>query len=285
MTLINIGRKLGALQAQSRGPLEFLTYASRGVWITFRALLKLDTQCKFGNGSVPVVFPPKRVGIVRMAYTFRDRYEPELKFLPRLVTPSMTVVDVGANYGVYTVPLSRLVGDSGRVLAFEPDSETRRYLARTVSRLNNVIIAPCALSNVEGRGTMTTHSFDPGSNSVDINMTGDVVVTTLDAWLERHRIGKVDYIKLDIEGAEYLALLGASRTLDGRPVVQFEWNPKALKRHTGETALGLLSARGYNFYRLKDNSLRLITEPPAELCNLIALPSEFNLGGSQYRHG
>ena len=55
-------------------------------------------------------------------------FEKEMTFLRRWLRPGMTVIDIGANLGVYSLPMARLVGSKGQVFAYEPGSETRSVL-------------------------------------------------------------------------------------------------------------------------------------------------------------
>jgi hypothetical protein len=63
----------------------------------------------------------------------QDFFEDELPFVRLLLQPGHKVMDIGANYGTYTLPMARKVGTSGHVLAFEPSSSTAQFLARGIS--------------------------------------------------------------------------------------------------------------------------------------------------------
>ena len=73
-------------------------------------------------------------------------FEKEMDFLRHWLQPGMTVIDIGANLGVYSLPMARLVGKTGRVFAYEPGSEARTLLERSreLNAAINLDISPLA---------------------------------------------------------------------------------------------------------------------------------------------
>ena len=109
-------------------------------------------------------------------------FEKELGFLSRWLKPGMTAIDIGANLGVYSLPMARLVGPEGRVFAYEPGSETRRLLSRTraANAAANLEILGFALSDREREGRLV---FGPSSELNALGEAGDgeaVHITSLD---------------------------------------------------------------------------------------------------------
>ena len=76
--------------------------------------------------------PAKWQGIGRLIFTLREHYEPELAYLEKVLSAGKTFVDVGASFGIYTVAASRMVGDTGRVLAFEPSVQSFPILQKNI---------------------------------------------------------------------------------------------------------------------------------------------------------
>ena len=199
--------------------------------------------------------------------------EPELDLIPLAVRPGDTVLDIGANYGLYTYHLSRAVRPSGKVYAFEPVPFTHATLCR-VSRLlrfRNVEIVPKGCSDTNGavRFTLPLQGVGPLSaglahlegrrNDRDgkgihfpYEKTQEILcdVIRLDDFLPKGLT--ISFIKCDIEGAELLALRGAGRLiLDHRPTVVCEINPWFLDGfgiHLSEL-LEFFSEKGYRLYR------------------------------------
>jgi FkbM family methyltransferase len=133
------------------------------------------------------------------------------KRLLAVLREGMTAFDVGAHSGYYTLMMSRAVGRSGRVFAFEPNALNAAYLRRHVAlnRLTNIQVVETAITDREG----TVHFRDDGYNS-RIAQTGRQVRTTR---LDSFPIP--DLVKMDIEGAEVLALRGASKLLKCRQTI------------------------------------------------------------------
>jgi FkbM family methyltransferase len=183
-----------------------------------------------------MILPPRlqRAGATSI-YILRDDYDPELRLFARLLTPGMVVVDGGANIGVYTVVASKAVGHSGRVFSFEPGTVSFLALERNASLqpIRNVTLFRAALSDAPGEAKLFHIDSAPNSYSLapDAETFELVPLMTLDGLVENQELDTLDVVKLDIEGAEELALRGAQFTLSAlRPIVLFEVNPKRARQ-------------------------------------------------------
>jgi FkbM family methyltransferase len=150
----------------------------------------------------------------------------ERAFVARFLRPGMTVLDIGAHQGLYTLLASRKVGAAGKVFAFEPSHRERRalWLNIALNICTNVTVQSLAVGSCEGEADLfVVQGGETGCNSLRPPIVGSgiapvrVRVTTLDGWLQSRMIPTVDFIKLDIEGGELEALKGAARTLNRRP--------------------------------------------------------------------
>ena len=125
-----------------------------------------------------------------------------------------TVLDVGAGIGTELPAFSRAVGDNGRVVCIEADPEAFRLLQKAVEveGLKNVALANVAVSDSEGEVVLS--QLTPGSQSnalvTDKQHGLSVPATTLDSLLDSLGVDEVDYVKMNIEGAEIPALKGFS---------------------------------------------------------------------------
>lgn len=174
-------------------------------------------------------------------------YEPHVSAVLRTACAAgMTVVDVGANVGFHTLAMARLVGPSGRVLAFEPSSENCRVLLTTLSAnsLDNVELVPVALGERRGWSHYTGHIGSNGglirsSDGHYVEGAGSIVPS----WpLDELTLEAVDLIKLDVEGAEGLVLRGGERTIRRcRPVIITELSCEMLRRVSRMDPLEYLS--------------------------------------------
>lgn len=181
-----------------------------------------------------------------------DQYEPETKaVLESLIRENMTVFDVGAHVGNYTLLAARLVGPKGHVYAFEAEPENFRLLKRNVelNGYTNVTCVNKAVSNV--CGTLILYVSRQGNDRHSIVNQGSVAAAakvevpaiTLDAFVLSSGITRVDTIKMDIEGAEPMAFEGMTRLLQQRErlSIVMEFAPEILRRSGADTA-GFLRA-------------------------------------------
>jgi FkbM family methyltransferase len=139
--------------------------------------------------------------------------------LARFVRPGMTLYDVGASAGFYTLFFSRLAGPTGKVYAFEPFASGARFLLDHVrlNRLRNVRVLQAAVSDRVGMQGFTT---DCGLTMNGLCETDDALLQVPTVCLDRLDLPPPDLIKMDVEGGEAAALRGARETLRcHRPVV------------------------------------------------------------------
>ena len=165
--------------------------------------------------------------------------ETEVKMFREKLEIGMTVIDVGANIGYYTIITGKRVGVNGRVLAFEPEENNFSLLSRNISlnKLNNVTVFKIALANKSGEESLYLDNDNKGHHSLSSqkSRTEKIVLVrtdTLDNILEKYGSPKVDLIKMDIEGAECLALEGMAKTLaiNLDLILLTEFYPQAIRR-------------------------------------------------------
>jgi len=184
-------------------------------------------------------------GAYRSAYTlyksWGDRRERAL--LSELIAPGMTVVDIGANIGVYSRFFAHLVGHQGSVFAFEPEPTNYRMLVDAIRHRPQIKAHQAAVSDHSGSVSLFmsnelnvdhhTYSSGDGRNSIAVE------AIALDDFF---RPGThVDLLKIDVQGAEMSALRGARRVLeDNRGIrILFEYWPYGL-RNAGSSGVELL---------------------------------------------
>lgn len=162
-----------------------------------------------------------------------ERYETEL-FLSK-IKPAMTIIDIGANLGYYTVLASLRAGDGGLVVAFEPEPNFFKLLSKNISRnnLKNVNHFELAIAEKNGVSKLHLSSENKGHNSLicseELKTSVQVKTTTLDEFLTARKIKKIDVIKMDIEGAEILAIEGMKDALiKNMPLLFLEFSPHSI---------------------------------------------------------
>jgi FkbM family methyltransferase len=177
-------------------------------------------------------------------------FEKEMTLLARWLRPGMSVIDIGANLGVYSLPIARLVGPEGQVFSYEPASETRRLLAisKASNGADNLHIVAMALSDAEREGHLVLAASSE-LNTLDGSGPGErVQITSLDAEEKTRNWGVIDFIKIDAEGEEERILAGAGSFFARQsPLVMFE--VKAAEKQNENLPLAFI-AMGFGLYRL-----------------------------------
>ncbi len=247
---------------------------SRLLWRRLCSEFGIPAVVNLPAWDVRFYLPPKSHGAgTMMIYAVRELYEKELAHLRNFISPGMVVVDGGANYGIYSLAAARLVGPAGRVFSFEPGLESFSVLRKNIELncLQNVRSFRAALADKEGTASLYHSGRGPNSFSLarpEHGSCGSEVVATLplNKILQREKAEQVGLIKLDVEGAEELALRGAFPLIaSSRPCVIFEINPGA-SRGLGLRPFGaweLLENAGYRFFSLLGcGDLRKLGTPP-----------------------
>ncbi len=150
---------------------------------------------------------------------FTGAYEPqETAFVQYMLRPGMSFVDVGSNWGFFTLMAAHLVGPTGKVIAMEPDPRVFRKLQSNVERnsLKHVTTLEVAVAGCEGKVTLAGHDLaqeNCGTSRLIENespsmLTFQVRSCSLDSLLDESGIDHVDLLKIDVEGAEGLVLSG-----------------------------------------------------------------------------
>lgn len=196
-----------------------------------------------------------------------NAYEPEIKAVfHAFVRDGCVVLDVGAHVGYFSVLAGGLVGEKGRVHAFEPDPDcfaklganTKRYFQITrwnmavADRVGFVQLHRSPLSTESGWGSILEA---PGEERTRV----EVRSTTLDAWLETQPTERVDFVKVDAEGAEYRILAGSQRLFDIRkPIIVFEVNEGCLARDARRPSdlFRLIEPHGYGIWSVESGRRR-----------------------------
>ena len=215
------------------------------------------------------------------------------RFLEAHIKPGMTVVDIGANQGLYTLFFARLTGDGGQVLAFEPDDLLHGALQDNVAsnQAQNVRLYPLALGAKSGTMTLYRSLLNSGDNrlaakSVDSDGPRDAVQVRIER-LDEVLIGeRIDFIKMDVQGWEMEVFHGMTGLLTApentKVAIYFEYWPQGLRDAGSDPLepLNFLATNGFTIYSLnKDNGKAPIndrsdfarTMPDKEYVNLFAV--------------
>jgi FkbM family methyltransferase len=195
-------------------------------------------------------------------------WEPEsTSVIKHLLKQGMVVLDIGANIGYYTVIMSKLVGEQGKVLAFEPTKHFYNVLECTVevNNLKNVELYNFGLSNenIESEISIGEHSAtihwlkDSPRNGGNPLSVENIRLKKLDDIIDSLNISKLDFIKIDVDGHEPAFLEGAWETLKKyKPVILMEIDHQHYKKagYTAWDFYNKLKDKGFHVYSEKDMS-------------------------------
>jgi len=165
---------------------------------------------------------------------FQNKFENnELLIFQKLLRSGMTVVDAGANIGLYSLIASKIIGNNGRVFSFEPSKETFQRLKKNIelNRTKNVKIVNCGLGDSIDQELMLRqdlgyddaeryivpfeHNINPElSNVKDLSISEKVKIDTLDNFCVKNNIEQINLLKIDTEGFEFYILNGAKCILE-----------------------------------------------------------------------
>ena len=191
---------------------------------------------------------------------FKDKSE--IALLKKWVRPGDCVIDIGANIGFYSSLFSRLVGSRGSVHAFEPDKQNFKHLRDIVAGLRNVKINMLAVSDLNGPINIYTSKESNTDHRSYFFEEYDEFYKSRSTRLDDYIKGrfKVDLIKMDIQGAEYSALRGMSKTLGNNHdiILLMEYWPEGLKRQgvTIDTVTAYFKKLGMRIYVIGENGLK-----------------------------
>lgn len=183
---------------------------------------------------------------------FAGQYEPlETAFLQRLLSPGMTFVDVGANWGYFSLVAANRVGDTGRVISLEPHPRMAATLRTNVTANGLRTITVKQVAVADKSGTLSLTAFDETSDNFGVSRVNDCTTVasrfqacsqTLDSVLDEGAVERVDLVKIDVEGAEDLVLAGMKSGL-----TQGRYQAILLELHPS-----FLSERGKNIRDVTD---------------------------------
>ena len=249
------------------------------------ALDSAITYVAFDRDLILAVEPSFRSIVTGVLVAQGDWFEREIEFWRSGIQSGMTVIDVGANAGVYTFSAAQRVGSTGLVLAVEPFSQCVGYLNETcrVNQLDWVKVCAGAASDRNGTAKLSLSSASELNELIseeegqtrDASSFEEVECFTLDSLIEQYGVSRVDFLKIDAEGHELQVLKGSDRILtEFAPIILYE-------NITGSQSSNLPVANflrniGYKLFRYQPYLRKLIpvdvNSDFQDSLNVIALP-------------
>jgi len=199
-----------------------------------------------------------------------ENYEPvETNYAIQNIKKGDIVLDLGAFIGYYTLVFARIVGPEGKVYAFEPNPENFAILKRNVeyNGYKNVVLINKAVSNKNGKLQFFLSKLNEGAGSLKVmydkelgseneTKTIEIESVKLDDYF---KTGKINFIKMDIEGAEYLALLGMQNMIRRSPNIKMmvEYQPLTLSASGVQPhkLISLIDELGFKIHNSQDKDI------------------------------
>lgn len=205
---------------------------------------------------------------------YLNGFEKEIiEYYSKLLKKGDVVLDVGANIGIYSLIAGKKIGAKGKVYGFEPaDIAFEKFQYHIdLNGLKNIVPIKSGVSNYTGKSEFNICE-DDAFNSLGDKPLKEIIskktidIVSIDDFVLHNNINKVDIIKVDTEGAEFLVFEGAKKTLQkDKPSLFFEYNPEAIEGFDNDSInlINLLRAFGYSLYEFKKGDLVEIKEGDA----------------------
>ena len=200
-----------------------------GIFLFFLILLNKSRTIKIFSDNRNFLFrfmPLEKGSGTRGLFLYRENYEPLLQNYHNLIQPEDVVIDVGSNQGIYSLAFAKIVGPKGKVISIEPFKEMNNYFRynikindfKNIEIIEKVISDKIGFEEIDfGNGIVSASIVRNFRNSEKLkieSITIDEICKDLD---------KLDFIKIDIEGAELKALKGAKDTINSlKPKLSLE---------------------------------------------------------------
>jgi FkbM family methyltransferase len=252
--------------ARSAGRLAIAAASLRPVRGAARLLFKLLTPAEdfrvAWRGRTLYASTPDRLAAL-LIWKYSEPSSLEAGVYRSCIKPGMTVLDIGANIGFFTALFSDLAGAGGKVIAFEPDPENFRLLLKNSGTAGNVKCEPKAVDAAPGIVKLFVSEEHRGDHRIfdsgDGRASVEVEAVSVDALLGPG--GRADFVKIDVQGAEYGALLGMETTLRNSPGAKVfcEFSPALLRKAGSDPRrlLDLMLGRGFTMKYLDESSKSL----------------------------
>jgi FkbM family methyltransferase len=262
--------RLGSWAARIFPSMQHTRVPYEGTWINLD-LRRIDHQTTFFDGTLVCE-------------------SDELKLLEGIVPVGGTAIDVGANLGLYTIPLARLVGQTGRVISYEPEAEN---LLTNTAAFSQVLVRAVAVADKEEEVMWRSHRSSSLSRIVPKGgakfRDTQTKAVTIDAEVARLNLANVDFLKIDVEGGEAGVLAGARRLVSAEPtpVIMFEWIPdfRTRSEKSAFTVLKENVGAGWRLFRVGWDwpiaELHNFAEPAAN-ANIFAFPPSRSLALNKF---
>tara|TARA_B100001059_G_C17838691_1_gene590235 strand:- start:1599 stop:2408 length:810 start_codon:yes stop_codon:yes gene_type:complete len=208
------------------------------LWRVYEAIWKISVGSKVFyhdiNGYKITIDPNDKTFVLKnlISYSMSNEYEPDTcSIIKQHLKTGDNVLDIGANIGVMSILCSKIVGSEGAVYSFEPTKENFKYLCENKFLNNAVNLHPYNLAAWEKNEIVRMPK-----NSLQLENVQWCNGVNLSDFLDSIGVNKVDFIKMDIDGAEPWAMIGLERIIEKNPNLKMicEFYPKYINSADGD---------------------------------------------------
>jgi FkbM family methyltransferase len=230
---------------------------------TSRAVLGLQNKTQFKRGGINWDLDLSQG--IDFAIFLQGGFEPEtIKTYKKHVVPGSVVLDIGANIGAHALPLASMVGNKGKVIAFEPTDYAYEKLTRNIELNQELKLRITAIqAMLVGSNQDIKPESIPSSWSLEQNDSSNkhpvhlgeyqslekARMLRLDDWCNEKKLDRLDLVKIDVDGYEIDVLKGAVNTLNKyTPIIMMEFMPYIFEErgHSFQQLLELLKSLKYH---------------------------------------
>jgi FkbM family methyltransferase len=206
-----------------------------------------------------LLFHPTSLSTI-LWYDANSRSE-DSEFIQSFLCTGEIYVDIGANIGVTAIPGAIAVGDSGKVVAFEPHPRISKYLRENIAlnKLSNIEIQNCALGDVSGTTYFTNKSSDDMNKVANMNKSNiEVPIMLLDSFTQEY--DRIALLKVDAEGYEKFILAGAKESIAKVECIYFEVDEQNFSEfgYSSQDLLQQVADFGFSIWRRNGDKQELI---------------------------
>ena len=215
-----------------------------------------ETLATYIGGKIYLDFKSSPIEMMKFLGLYERK---KTKIFKKKIKPNMTVIDVGAHKGYFSFFTARLMKGTGKIYAIEPEPRNCFWIKKGIlaNGYKNINIHRIALSNLNGK-TLLYKGKKSGHHSIKRNMgLGSTVIETkkLDDLLNENNIQKLDFLKIDVEGAEVEVLEGAQHTLNQ---ADLKITIDLHKRIDREKLYNILHSNNFRIYKFHKKKARII---------------------------
>ena len=224
-----------------------------------KKLLKRDRSqfqlfCRTNDLQLSYDLNQNEVGILRNVFEDRE-YADYFPFYR-----DATIVDIGSHYGYFSLFASKNSGLGSRIFSYEPFAGNFEAIKKNIGdcKVQNVFITNCAIGGVSGltklyEGLNPNHSIVEDYKLLRTNTTyTEVKVKTLEELVNENKLTKIDFLKIDCEGAEYALLENTPDYIFERiSTISMEFHDMKDVRYTGNTLVELFIKKGFQIVKFK----------------------------------